>query len=333
MLLPQTIQTAYHLFFGKLLEDEAMLKELEHVKDVDHLRQRLSSSPEFRDMVGHWTQYVPEATSAADREVIVFQHIPKCGGTSFHQILKRMANERGLKMAEERHNGLLNWPLTHLLECGLFSGHYDARSIDFIPGEKKIITLLRDPKERLVSMYRFLRGHPTANVRRISPENIRLASLARQLSMEDFFLMPELEAHPSLDNGMVRQLSDALPCKRWEAFFPRKPFPKTIVDIDPDKALEMAQTRLGNMAAYGFVEDMDQSCSHIFAVLGFEFEGKILHKNSSDASSTADRNKGLNFVIAEDVSDKLAERLEALTVLDQKLYDNARANWQPWGKN
>ena len=155
MLKSQTVQLAFQLFLGRFVEKVEGLENHQKFGDLDELRAHMVSSAEFRNKIGNWTQYVPAQIPALDREVTVFQHIPKCGGTSFHNILADYAKEKGLKICSERHNGLLNWPMTHLLESQIFSGHYDASTIDLIPGQKKTVTFLRDPVERLISLYRF----------------------------------------------------------------------------------------------------------------------------------------------------------------------------------
>lgn len=327
MILPHTVQLAFKLFLGRWPKDQTELEVFSQLGDLDHLRQALATSPDYRRVAGHWSDHVPSSLPVEDEYVVVFQHIPKCGGSSFELLLREDANEHGWKMCSERHNGLLNWPLSHLLECTLFCGHYDTASLKFLPRKQKIVTLLRDPKARLVSMYQFLRGHTDQLQRRFLPANMGLASLANQLSLAEFFAHPYVLRHPSIYNGMVSQLSGALPYKRWEALSTEPIDVPLHVETEPENALSKALAHLRSMAAYGFVEDMDRSINFIMSSLGLTYEGDVPHVNASFSAEGVNDNPSLMTVLKEEMSDATIAALEALTELDRQLYDIARAEW------
>lgn len=328
MLLSQTVQLAYKLFLGRLPENETVLNAQMKKRDLDHLRLALGNSAEFRDKVGHWSNYAPAKLPSADRDILVFQHLPKCGGTSFIVILKNLAETQNWKMCSERHNGLLNWPLSHLLDCQLFCGHYDTGALQFLPGRAKTVTLLRQPQDRLLSLYYFLRGHDELLQRRLEPTNMNLAALANQLNVEDFFTHVDVKRHPSINNGMVAQLSGSIPLKRWESMVPDVKF-QTEVDHSPADALEKAKSHLSTMTAYGFVEDMDRSVRHILKAIGLDFDGDVPHVNTSNTSTEGKQNPHIAKVFKDEVTEKAKDALVKLTELDQALYDHALANWKP----
>ena len=327
MLLSQTVQLAYKLFLGRLPENETVLKSQMKKRDLDHLRLALGNSAEFRSKVGNWSNYAPAELPSVDRDIYVFQHIPKCGGTSFVVILRRLAEEQNWKMCSERHNGLLNWPLSHLLDCQLFCGHYDTGTLQFLPGRAKTFTLLRQPEDRLLSLYYFLRGHDEPLQRRLEPTNMNLAALANQLNVEDFFSHEDVRKHPSINNGMVAQLSGLVPLKRWESMIPDARF-QSEVDRSPLDALEKARRHLESMTAYGFVEDMDRSVRHILAALRLDFSGDVPHVNTSNTSEEGKQNPHIAKVFKDEVTPKAKDALATLTELDQALYDQAFDNWK-----
>src|SRR5262249_170075 len=91
------------------------------------------------------------------RPKLVFLHHPKTGGTTLHHILMRGFDED--EICPERFNGLQHYSAGDLARYRYFSGHFDLLSVSLIPGEKKIITMLREPISRLISLYYFQRAH------------------------------------------------------------------------------------------------------------------------------------------------------------------------------
>lgn len=103
--------------------------------------------------------------------MIVSCHVPKTAGTSFGELLVRYFSDRvhldygdrvgwdteeGNAWREERKTS--QRPLGPQIEC--VHGHfYVSKYLDLIP-HPLIVTFLRQPVERVVSNFRFLRAHP-----------------------------------------------------------------------------------------------------------------------------------------------------------------------------
>ena len=97
-------------------------------------------------------------------QALVFVHIPKTGGTSLHDIL--VENFRDDEICPERFNNLERWNRDHLVKFNYFSGHFDRTGVNCIPQAKNIITVLRDPKKRVLSLYHYWRSHKDDVVRK-----------------------------------------------------------------------------------------------------------------------------------------------------------------------
>jgi len=87
---------------------------------------------------------------------IIFLHIPKTAGQSVHAFLKAGIPAAEICPARE------NWQLTgtsiaELRRYRLFSGHLDWVQLDCVGGNPFIFTILREPVERILSFYFFLR--------------------------------------------------------------------------------------------------------------------------------------------------------------------------------
>ena len=88
---------------------------------------------------------------------VKFLHIPKTAGTSVRRFLSRFFLSRHVCPAvnNEQFRAL---PPERLRSYRLFAGHIDWTSLDRIEGECFTFSILRQPRERLLSFYFFLRA-------------------------------------------------------------------------------------------------------------------------------------------------------------------------------
>lgn len=91
---------------------------------------------------------------------IFFLHIPKTAGQSVHQAL--IGSFGNKKVCPARVNDQLRqYSLAELDKYTVFSGHLDWRILDCLSGKKYVFTILREPLERILSFYFFLRNEAT----------------------------------------------------------------------------------------------------------------------------------------------------------------------------
>lgn len=92
---------------------------------------------------------------------VIFLHIPKTAGQSVHEyLLRNFAPE--LVCPARVNDQLKEYAASDLNRYQVFSGHFDWSAFDRLEGERFVFTILRDPMERLLSFYFFLReqaGH------------------------------------------------------------------------------------------------------------------------------------------------------------------------------
>ena len=91
-------------------------------------------------------------------KILLFMHLPKTGGITIHNLLVNFFDES--KVCKERHNKLHLLNKEEIEFYSFFSGHYDISAIKkYIPNSKQIITILREPKKRILSAYYFAKSH------------------------------------------------------------------------------------------------------------------------------------------------------------------------------
>lgn len=237
-------------------------------------------------------------------------HSPKTGGTTLHHLL--LGRYTAEVVCPERFNGLKNHAAGVLAKYRFFSGHYDLASCQLIPGEKQIVTFLREPVSRLVSLYNFLKAHRPDVVER---NNWELAKLASNLSADEFFSHPLVRAHPYIDNGMTRALVASLPIEVWPVIDASTPLP------DVSEAGKQALEQLSALAAFGVLERYEESVNLIFDSLGFERPESIESKMVlSDLIAGAGNYRTVE--VAKE-SPELRSIVEELVPADLELYSGA----------
>ena len=87
---------------------------------------------------------------------LIFLHIPKTAGQSIHEALVKSFGSANVCPA--RNNDQLNsMTITELNRFKVFSGHFDWVTFDCLHGPKYVFTVLREPQERILSFYFYLR--------------------------------------------------------------------------------------------------------------------------------------------------------------------------------
>lgn len=87
---------------------------------------------------------------------IVFLHLPKTAGQSVHAYLERLFGAETISPARiNRH--LAAMTIAELRRHRVHSGHFDWTLLDCLPRPAFVFSIFRDPLDRLLSLYFFLR--------------------------------------------------------------------------------------------------------------------------------------------------------------------------------
>jgi hypothetical protein len=178
-----------------------------------------------------------------------------------------------------------DFPLLKIKERNSFDvvrGHYFFGLHRYVDRPFKYITFLRDPLDRVISLYNHDKKAP-GSVHHVEANSLDLYSFCEQGVYKD-----------ELNNGQVRRLSGVNPefseCEDWM-------LEKAIENIDK------------HFAAVGLVERYDESLWMLHDVLSWKFP-PVYHK------AMVNKERG-----RPDVSIKTKALIEELNVLDRKLYD------------
>lgn len=139
---------------------------------------------------------------------VAFLHIPKCGGTTVFQHFKR-------NIGGSRSGQIVRFDSAQFAEFGasaledvsraqFVSGHFGWNAMAASGDDAFRFAVLRDPFERLVSLYRFSQLKQKAE----SALFEAVFEAAKQRSFGDFCLSPEPELKAMIQDAMTRALAD-----------------------------------------------------------------------------------------------------------------------------
>ena len=101
-------------------------------------------------------------------KTIIFLHIPKTGGRSLQNILLRQySEEEVITDAHEILDQISDWPEEKKRNIRYLQGHFIYGIHKILPQECSYITVLRDPVDRVISHYYYIKrspGHPLNEV-------------------------------------------------------------------------------------------------------------------------------------------------------------------------
>lgn len=119
---------------------------------------------------------------------IIFLHIPKTAGQSVHAALVNAYGPDAVCPARVNEQ-LCALSVSEINRYKVFSGHLDWSALDCVKGDKQVFTVLREPMDRVLSFYFYLRdqGAGLTPEKRARPEHQGLKA-AFELSPRDYFL-------------------------------------------------------------------------------------------------------------------------------------------------
>lgn len=175
---------------------------------------------------------------------LIFLHIPKCGGSTFHEILKReYRNEKiysiDFKNGKLTTNDFLNLRQSERDKIKLLRGHMHFGLHNYFQKSFQYVTFLRNPIDRVISYYKYARKY----------KNHELHSFAISRSLSEF----AIDINPYINNAALFHLS-GLPIQ-------------TSPEIMFDKALENCKKFF---PVIGILEKFDESLIRMQKEFGWD---------------------------------------------------------------
>ena len=253
---------------------------------------------------------------------LVFLHLPKSAGTSIVKVLSDEFDESLICPFNFDHEILRCKPI-ELNKYSFFWGHYFRQGVETIPGFKLVFTAVRNPIDRIRSMYKFWNY---IDDKLIDQKTVNGPRFAKTYDFKSFLNLDITLLHQfGVDSYFLRCLSGLN-------------FHYSSISSKPEfrgLAMERARNGIDEMSYILSMETLDEDFKHLFLTLtGKEFSKDLPRERDS-------RNVGTNLFLSgqknrstykqKDVElyygdSEVERRLEELTALDMVLYQYARAS-------
>ncbi len=225
-------------------------------------------------------------------DCLVFVHIPKSAGHTMNSVLRRQYKRSetiDFNTLEKGLDGFANVPVDERTRARLVRGHVHYGIHRWLPREARYITVLRDPIQRVLSLYSYVRREPR------HPLHDRLAVSGAGL---EEFVETGMD-RTQVENGQTRQIAG-------------------IQDQDPTPDdLKAALSNLRKFVVVGLMEQFDESLILMKRMLGWRTPYYVRQNvGGGDAAGT------------RAVSSHALELIRQRNDLDLALYSEARLLFQ-----
>lgn len=243
--------------------------------------------------------------------ILAFLHLPRTGGTALHEALS--ARHAPEEICPSRMNRLDEMPRGEIARYRLFSGHHRFEHLALMPAPRLAVTVLREPRARVVSLWRHWRRHWP----QVAEGNAGLR-LAQGLGLRDFLRSDHLEVAEAFDNAMARQLAGD--CRaRAPGLYTRWAWTDT-APLAEEAIVAAACRNLARLDLVGFTPALDALHAALCARMGWPAPAPLPRRNSHDEEAW-----GVHAVPAEPIPPEAGAELDRMTRLDRQVWDFALA--------
>ena len=131
---------------------------------------------------------------------VIFLHIPKTAGQSVHSFLVHLFGQGAIAPARVNEQ-LIQLSIPQIRKYSVFSGHMDWAMLDCVERPRFVFTILREPTDRILSFYYFLRSE----AKKLTEEELKLPQnqgkwAVLNLSCDEYFTSGKAGLRSFLDN-------------------------------------------------------------------------------------------------------------------------------------
>lgn len=247
---------------------------------------------------------------------IVFVHIMKTAGNALRRRLEQLVPPGTVYREQTGRPG--QQPVESFEKLRLIAGHMTADDAAHVPGPKKVFTVLREPKDRLVSLYVFWNRHRDGV---IEERDLHQQRIARSSTFLEFLRSRDAHLHGSLQNAMTANLAGDWRARANGTGY-RHRYLRGMRPLSPAELLQRAMTNLLAMDYVAFVDRLEEDRPKLMKALGLPDLGPLTRENTR-----SDVNDMLEPAREVEITPEVNRELNRLTELDRTLYRLARQHW------
>jgi len=321
------IEKIIKIFYKGALEREADLEGLTYYSNLFNnkeyienpeiiLRELCNSQESIRKFLLIFDKKNPNE-KVLKKETPIFIHIQKTAGTSLKNMLREIYGE---KLYSEYADTLHGKPPCVLSEYECFAGHFNYDSLRYIPHSKKrLITFIRNPKERLISLYHFLRSHAESHPIHKIKTHDNGAALANKYMIHEFFENKELINQSGFWNHMTWAIMGNETWLQWKSEMSNSE--EAEWNVISESKREIINQRIREFFFIGTQENFDECCKTLFLKLGRSYSNDIRRDHSIEKIAAIDPH--FKLIERQIYDDRLDCILDKYTTLDKIIHEES----------
>jgi hypothetical protein len=256
----------------------------------------------------------------SEQSRVIFLHLPKTAGQSVHLFLERLFGKTAVAPARVNEQ-LIRMSITDVRRYRVFSGHLDWALLDCVKEPCFTFTVLRDPIDRILSFYFYLRSEALKlSVEELSSPQRQGLHAALNLSCDEYFTAGKVPLRAFLDNHYDNFYAYFFAGRTYNArqqLFGQKQIDATFTD---DKIVEMALSNLALLDGLYPIDRLDLLEKDLRAIAGASAEApssQIPRVNRGNDKTSHQRMDDLRKLGATEIT---FQRLRQMTILDEKIW-------------
>jgi hypothetical protein len=286
-------------------------KTIEDRKSIDFVIQVFMNSEEFLAKIKKTNLLVENYQK--DEKKFVFIHIQKTAGTSLQNMLVDAYETN--RVYHEHEDTISSKKFDEILQFKVFAGHFNYDSLEKFPfKDRHLITILRDPSERIISLYNFWRAHES-NAKGYHNG----MEIARKHTLAEFLRETYIKDSSHVWNHITWCIMGRKKWSEWKILMGETPFQQRQIILNQFQ--NEIKLRLKDFIFIGFQDKFEESVKNIFELLG-KPQPAIRHDHSLEQlSKRISSIKLINKIIPN--KEEIYE-IKKMTQLDNIVYSESK---------
>jgi hypothetical protein len=315
----EIVKTLFRALLRREPDSHGLAGHAQHLRTSNDLAAVIAAigNSRERDLLLKKESDWPNPARTYDETTWVFIHVEKTGGTSLQNMLLEAFGPA--RVFNEHQDSLHLHSPAELSMYSAFAGHFNHDSLAYIPRrELKVFMFVREPIQRLLSLYSFWRSHDPS-----APHFHESMQLARDLGIDEYYALTETARSPSTWNHMTWCVMGN---RQWRVWL------RLLASARGERRARLIESlrvpireRLREFCFVGLQEKFAQSCRELFGIIARPCpEVRADHSVEQLSATTAYIKKTAKPALTP----RAIEVMSGLVELDTILYEEAKTMFE-----